>query len=1218
MIHSGRRARHRWLVLVPCVLFWAAWAAGADPPKKTFRLPEGDASVTLRQFSRQSGEQIIYPIDLVRGVRTNPVNGEFAPRAALERMAEGTDLIVIQDESTGALTVGRSKRPGPTQPPDATNPKMQSTPTPKHSMTKKTPLASLLVGFLAISVGPADGQQVAPPAPPKEDVIELSPFTVSSEQDKGYIAVSSLAGTRIRTDLKDIASPISVVTREFMQDVGATDPVDVLVYTGNTEAGGVGGNYSGASLGSPAIFTGVTRNPQTNNRIRGLARADLTRDYFPTSIVFDGYNTSRVEINRGPNATLFGLGSPGGIINSQLLRPTMKNATSVEFSMDQHGTTRAVLDIDRALIPGRLAVRVAGLDEREEFEQKFAFEHDRRLYAVLHFSPFKNGVLHASFEKGAVDANRPRSDAPRDVLTRWWHPAFNKITHSPATKEFDTVNRDLIRGPGEWFEQPALIYDSNNSSTPARMMYAWNRMIGVPRTPGGNPALGFQANMVSITNGDQWFPSATARALGITHGSFYANDAISDLSIFDWRKQLLDGPNKKEWEDFHVGNISYDHNWKHPLGSIGVEGAFSRETMTRSYFDLFPGGRGYQITIDINTTLPWGQPNPNFGRPFVAANNTRNTNKTTQTTERLTAYLELDFVRNTKRFQWLGRHNITGYLNRYDIDERNLTGSNSLDLGWTTATRASVNPATARDDINSTDGLARTAVYIGPSLAQLSRPSGINLQGLQTVLNPSKVTGWYWDRTANAYVTREATVSNVLDDDTFYRTLTGGSLSRQVIDSQAVIYQGRPLKQEWIVATIGWRNDKMKDYRNNGGQNVRDTFNFVDLNNPNFRLPDSPGSVFEESIWSRGFVVHKPPFLRLPADIDFSLHYSKSQNFQPSDARIDIWGNPIAPPGGQSEDRGFSLSLLDGKLQTRFNWYETASSRASLGLASTLIDVDARIVRYNTPAQLAAAGWKGPSQIVKTLVNWQETETPSQISGVNVSYQVPGNVSDTQSTESKGFEFEATYNPTSNWRIAFNVSQQKAKRANIAPIARKYVAERIAEWTTGATGNLLADESNQPMRVRIYDRLLNELNSTAAREGQNVSELREWRWNVITNYTFDRASRFHGWNVGGAARWQDEVGIGYPIIDVQIDGKTQAVPDLAKPYMGPSDLKFDAWIGYTRKLWNKRVLWNVQLNIRDVLDEDDLVPVMAQPDGSVAAWVAPQGRLFTLRSTLSF
>lgn len=1052
------------------------------------------------------------------------------------------------------------------------------------------------------------------------EVVELSPFTVSGERDRGYVATSSLAGTRIRTDLKDIANPISVVTKEFMQDVGATDPVDLLVYTANTEAGGVGGNYSGAAVGSPAIFTGVTRNPQDNNRVRGLARADLTRDYFPTTIVFDSYNTSRVEINRGPNATLFGLGSPGGIINSQLIQPTLKNAGSAELQIDDQGSTRTVLDVDRVLIPSMLGVRIAALNEREQFEQKFAYERDRRLFAALHFAPFKNGVFRASFEKGAIDANRPRSDAPRDNLTRWWHPAFNKVTHSPGTIEFNTIDRDLLRAPGEWFEQPAVVYESNDATAPARMMYAWNLLVGVPRTPGGNPATGFQANMVSITKGDQWFPSATARALGIQHGSFYADDAINDVSIFNWREQLLDGPNKREWEDFHVGNISYDHNWKHPLGSIGVEGAFSREAMERSFFDMFPGGRGYQINIDVNTTLPWGAPNPNFGRPFVASNNTRNTAIARRTSERLTAYLELDFARNTDRFKWLGRHNLTGYLNSYELDEKNFTGSNSLDLGWTTATRASVNPATARDDINSTDGLVRTAVYIGPSLANLGSPQGINLQGIQSQLTPATATGWHWDRTTNRFVQREVTIANVMDEDTFARTTTGGSLSKQVIDSKAFVYQGRPLQQEWLVATIGWRNDRVKDYRNNGGQDVRDTFNFIDRNHPLFRLPGTPGSIFEESIWSRGFVVHQPPFLRrfTRGFVDFSLHYSKSQNFQPADARIDIYGRPIQPPGGASEDRGFSLSFFDNKLQTRFNWYETASSRATLGLSNTLIDVDARIVRYNTPAALAAAGWKGPPQVVKDLVNWREVQTPTEVSGVNVTFQRPGNMSDTQSTESKGFEFEAIYNPTNNWRIAFNVSQQQAKRADIAPVAREYVAQRIEEWTTGATGNLLSDESGQPMRTRVYERILNEVNSNLAREGQNVSELREWRWNAITNYSFGRGSRLRGWNIGGAARWQDKVGIGYPIIDVNVAGRVLELPDLTNPYMGPSDLKFDAWIGYTRKLWRDKIQWRVQLNVRDVLDEDELVPVMAQPDGSVAAWVAPQGRLFTLRSTFEF
>lgn len=1080
-----------------------------------------------------------------------------------------------------------------------------------------------LPAFLLVTLGVAhavSAQSVTPrPAAPGETAIELSPFIVSSAKDSGYVAASSLAGTRIRTDLKDLANPITVVTQEFMRDVNATNPVDLLVYTANTEAGGVGGNYSGASIGSPALFTGVTRQPQNNNRVRGLARADLTRDYFPTTLVFDSYNTSRVEINRGPNATLFGLGSPGGIINNQTIRPLLKNTASAEFNYGSFGTTRSVLDVDRVLIPGRLGVRVAALNEKERFQQDYANERDRRMFAALHFAPFKDGALRASFEKGSIDANRPRSDAPRDNLTRWWQAPFNKLTHSPATAEFNTINRDLLRAPGEWFAQPAVVYESNAASAPARLMLAWNTLVGVPRAPGGSPALGFQANMVSITKGDQWYASPTAAATGIKHGSFYADDAISDFSIFDWRNELLDGPNKKEWEDFHVGNVSYDHNWKHPLGSIGIEAAYSRESLTRSFFDMFPGGRGYNLNIDLNTTLPWGAINPNFGRPFVASDNVRSTNNSLRETSRVTTYLELDFVRHTERFKWLGRHNLTGYANRYLLDEQSYSGSNSSDVGWTSTLRASVNPVTARDDINSPDGLVRTVVYIGPNLAGLNSPQGIRLQGIKSDLTPSTATGWYWDQAARAFATRPVQIANVINDDVFARTTTGASLTRQEIDSEALIYQVRPFAKEWIVGTIGWRRDRVQDFRNNGGQDVRDQFNFIDRNSPNFRLPDKPGSIFEESIWSQGVVVHKPPFLRLAPSVNASVHYSRSQNFQPADTRVDMFGRTIAPPDGTTEDRGFSLSFFDGKLQSRFNWYETASARASLGYEGFLIETDARIVRYNTPAALAAVGWSGPPQFLKTLINWQEVQTPSQPSGVNVTFQRPGNLSDTQSTVSKGFEFESTYNPTNRWRIAFNASQQKANRANIAPVAREYLALRVAEWTTGATGNLLADESGQPVKTRVYDTLLNSLNSTLSREGQKVSELRQWRLNLVTNYTFARTSMLRGWNAGGAARWQDKVAIGYPIIAVPGGGgRTIEVPNLARPYYGPAEIKYDGWVGYTTKLWRNTVQWKIQLNLRNLLGEDELVPVMAQPDGRIAAWVAPQGRVFNLQSSFEF
>jgi hypothetical protein len=51
------------------------------------------------------------------------------------------------------------------------------------------------------------------------DFVCLSPFVVSASEDRGYAASSTLAGTRIRTDLKDVGASISVVTSQFLREV---------------------------------------------------------------------------------------------------------------------------------------------------------------------------------------------------------------------------------------------------------------------------------------------------------------------------------------------------------------------------------------------------------------------------------------------------------------------------------------------------------------------------------------------------------------------------------------------------------------------------------------------------------------------------------------------------------------------------------------------------------------------------------------------------------------------------------------------------------------------------------------------------------------------------------------------------------------------------------------------------------------------------------------
>ncbi len=90
-----------------------------------------------------------------------------------------------------------------------------------------------------------------------------------------------------------------------------------------------------------------------------------------------------------------------------------------------------------------------------------------------------------------------------------------------------------------------------------------------------------------------------------------------------------------------------------------VEAAYIREAMKRSFFRHVPGRPRYQSTSTSTPTLPWGAPNPNSAGRSSPPTTRATPMKATRTSERLTAYLELDFARKTERLKRLGRHNLT-------------------------------------------------------------------------------------------------------------------------------------------------------------------------------------------------------------------------------------------------------------------------------------------------------------------------------------------------------------------------------------------------------------------------------------------------------------------------------------------------------------------------------------------------------------------------------
>jgi len=236
---------------------------------------------------------------------------------------------------------------------------------------------------------------------------------------------------------------------------------------------------------------------------------------------------------------------------------------------------------------------------------------------------------------------------------------------------------------------------------------------------------------------------------------------------------------------------------------------------------------------------------------------------------------------------------------------------------------------------------------------------------------------------------------------------------------------------------------------------------------------------------------------------------------------------------------------------------------------------------------------------------------------------------DTTDFTAKGTEIEVVYNPTRNWRVLMNVATQESVQTNSLPFLKKLIGLMTPAWDS------LRDRARNfyPVGWQPGDPLTGVLTlgdwldsnvlvpfaTAVATEGSASAEQRKWRANLVTNYTFRQDSIFggklKGFGVGGAVRWQDKLGIGYPTTRNSNGGVTL---DLTHPYYAPAEANFDAWVSYERKLWHDRINWKVQLNLRNVFADTDSIAIGVQPWGDASTVrLAPERRWY-LTNTFSF
>jgi outer membrane receptor for ferric coprogen and ferric-rhodotorulic acid len=80
--------------------------------------------------------------------------------------------------------------------------------------------------------------------------VQLTPFLVSTEGDDGYRAANTLSGTRMNASLFHTPAAISVLTKEFLDDIGAENVADMLKLN-RRSAPGIGGTIVNRGMAKP-------------------------------------------------------------------------------------------------------------------------------------------------------------------------------------------------------------------------------------------------------------------------------------------------------------------------------------------------------------------------------------------------------------------------------------------------------------------------------------------------------------------------------------------------------------------------------------------------------------------------------------------------------------------------------------------------------------------------------------------------------------------------------------------------------------------------------------------------------------------------------------------------------------------------------------------------------------------------------------------------------
>ncbi|MGE6335457.1 TonB-dependent siderophore receptor [Acidovorax sp. NPDC077664] len=297
-------------------------------------------------------------------------------------------------------------------------------------------LSAVAVASLFASINPAfaaDGDGITTPT--------LSAVDVVGRSASGAYYADEAEGAKTTLPLRELPQSVRVMSRQTLDDLGATRLDDVLDYVG-----GVSRQNSFGGLWDNIAIRGLSGNENT-----GMA---TLLNGFSSNRGFnaprDLAGVERIEFLKGPAAALYGSSEPGGTLNIVSKKPLWKAAHSVEAYAGSNRLGRAALDTTGP-INDRLAYLLnVAVEDRGSFRDHV--DAQRQVVApaltwkltpdtvleytaefLRHATPLDRGVVAVNNRLGAIPVSRflgepadgnvtVRNQTHQLVLSHEWNP----------------------------------------------------------------------------------------------------------------------------------------------------------------------------------------------------------------------------------------------------------------------------------------------------------------------------------------------------------------------------------------------------------------------------------------------------------------------------------------------------------------------------------------------------------------------------------------------------------------------------------------------------------------------------------------------------------------------------------------------------------------------------------------------------------------------------